>query len=432
MKRDDERRFVEARQGDMFGVPFQCEYCWFGNLKKRDAVSSDPLDKLILGYAIRVNLDMMWSRERGTVNGWLSNIRKGRKMSEELGLAPVDLKIEAWPVCDNQGFQVAIETLRASQRPGRNDSSYTQFDTIRKLRTAYAIVNENTVGASGQHNLYKGEHGRMMVLSRNDTDSVLFRKFIQGVEKRMGRLVLQNIGISIDMLLLMLQGYEEELQEKALIDKQRKRRIIICGCAFVNLFVGALRGGEVLLMERTEFTSKIKSGKLHPTDPHVLIPLMGRFKGETGERNLLLPFASVTSSGIEVRLWNERLSKLLVEEGKDKEVGPAFCREDGTVSRSWDINGELTSALNRVQVLRPDLIPRQIDVEEKFNTYRSFRRGATTRVKVLKIPEDVIELNNRWNKLQNSGRGLSKLPMSQLYTEITQALPAKLRFSKSL
>ena len=58
-----------------------------------------------------------------------------------------------------------------------------------------------------------------MVLSRNDTDSVLFRKFILGVEKRMGRLVLQNIGISIDMLLLMLQGYEEELQERSLIDK---------------------------------------------------------------------------------------------------------------------------------------------------------------------------------------------------------------------
>ena len=149
MKRDDERRFVEARQGDMLGVPFQCESCWFGNLKKRDPVSNDPLDKLLLGYARRVNLDMMWSRERGTGNGWLRNIRKGKKMSEELGLNPVVLKIGAWPVCDNQGFQIAIETLRASQRPGRNDSSYTQFDTIRKLRTSYAIVNEITIEASG-------------------------------------------------------------------------------------------------------------------------------------------------------------------------------------------------------------------------------------------------------------------------------------------
>ena len=431
MKRDNERRFVEARQGDMLGVPFQCEYCWFGNLKKRDPLPSDPLDKLVLGYARRVNLDMMWSRERGTVNGWLSNIRKGKKMSEELGLSPVELKISAWPVCDNQGFQIAIEILRASQRPGRNDSSYTQFDTIRKLRTAYAIVSENTVEGSGNYNLYKGEHGRTMVLSRNETDSVLFRKFMLGVEKRMGRLVLQNIGISIDMLMIILEGYEEELQFE-MIDKERKRRVVICGSAFINLFVGALRGGEILLMERTEFTGKIDNGKFHPTDPHVLIPLMGRFKGETGERNLLLPFASVTDSGLEVRKWNERLCDLLVKEGKDKEVGPAFCRMDGSVSRSWEMNGELTSALNRVQVLRPDLIPKQIDVEEKFNTYRSFRRGATTRAKVLKVPEDIIELNNRWNKLQNSGGGLSKLPMSQLYTEITQALPAKLRFSKSL
>ena len=64
------------------------------------------------------------------------------------------------------------------------------------------------------------------------------------------------------------------------------------------------------------------------------------------------------------------------------------------------MNGELTAALSRVQTLRPDLIPKAVDVEVKFSTYRSFRRGATTRARVAKVPLDVIELNNRWKNFR--------------------------------
>ena len=107
---------MEARQSDMLGAPFQCHVCWFGNLKGRNPEEREPLDSLLMNYAKRVNLDVMWSKEKGTVNCWLASIRKGKLMSEELGLEPVDLKISSWPVTDNQGFQIAIEMLRASQR----------------------------------------------------------------------------------------------------------------------------------------------------------------------------------------------------------------------------------------------------------------------------------------------------------------------------
>lgn len=165
----------------------------------------------------------------------------------------------------------------------------------------------------------------------------------------MGRLVLQNIGISVDMLQLILQGYEEELKSDN-IDIQRRRLITLCGCAFVNLFGGALRGGDVLRMERTEFASKIEYGKSHPTNPHMLIPLMGRLKGESGERKLLMPLANVTNSGINIRIWNERLSDVLTKEDENKTIGLAFCSKDGSVIRSWELNGELMAALSRVQI----------------------------------------------------------------------------------
>lgn len=78
------------------------------------------------------------------------------------------------------------------------------------------------------------------------------------------------------------------------------------------------------------------------------------------------------------------------------------------------------------------IIPLDIEVRERFNIHRSFRRGATTRAKEMNVPESTIELNNRWRKVQNKQGGLPNLPMSQLYVEITQAFSSKLRFSKSL
>ena len=61
-------------------------------------------------------------------------------------------------------------------------------------------------------------------------------------------------------------------------------------------------------------------------------------------------------------------------------------------------------------------------MEEQFNIHRSFRRGATTRAREAGVPKDVIEANNRWSKVQNKSGGEPCLPMSELYTEITQAL----------
>ena len=47
------------------------------------------------------------------------------------------------------------------------------------------------------------------------------------------------------------------------------------------------------------------------TSPHVVVCLMGRFKCETGERKVLLPFASVATSAIKIRWWIEQLVQIL-------------------------------------------------------------------------------------------------------------------------
>ena len=86
-------QFLDARDGDMFCLPFQCNHCWFVNLCKRELSVQSYNDKHLMGCIRHVNLDLMWSRERGNVANTLAAVNKGRIMSMKLGLVPQPLKL---------------------------------------------------------------------------------------------------------------------------------------------------------------------------------------------------------------------------------------------------------------------------------------------------------------------------------------------------
>ena len=412
--------------------PFQCDCCWFVNLSKREPNGASESDHRLLGYIRRVNLDMLWSSEGSTVGNNLGDLRKGTRMSSSLDLTPLHVSRGPWPVGDNLGFQVAIEIVRASQEKGKNSAEYVQFDTVRKIRSCYTNAFESSPVAALESITFKGDYGKSYHFSKSPLNSLLFRKFMNGLEKRMGRLVYQDLALSVDLLMEILAMYEVELSSPD-VPWHRRRTIVMSGAAFVVLFGGALRGGEVLLMEASELCRRIHDGKVHRSASHVLIPLMGRFKGENGERNVLLAMTSVTDNGrIPVRRWVERLAATLMHEGKHRHVGPALCNQNGYVLHQSNLNKELWDMLIRIQITRPDLCARDLEIETKYKVFRSFRRGATTRAKEFKVGEDVLNMNNRWRKVQNKSGTMPNLPMSDLYTEIQQALLTRLRFSKCL
>ena len=415
----------------MLCAPFQCDECWFLNLKGREVREGSAGDERLLAYIRRVNLDVMWSREGSTVYNTLSNLRKGKRMSEDLGLKPVSIKLGPWPLADTQGFQVAIEMVRASQEAGKNAAAYVQFDTIRKVRAGYANTYDNSASSCQETVFFRGLAGRNSTLTRSNTDSRLFQMFAKGCEKRMGRLVYQELGLSFDVLQEVLKGFEQELWDPK-VPRERKRLLVVAGAAFVILFGGALRGGEVLLLEASELVRRIRDGRDIAIHPHVVIPLMGRFKGETGERNVLLVLANESANGLEMRKWVERLAMVLTKEGRMQTVGPAICNTNGFVMERGRLNALLHEALGKIQSEGDMLIGAGVKIEDKFSIHRSFRRGATTRAKELEVPESTINMNNRWRKVESRSGNLPNLPMSDLYVEISQALASKLRFSRSL
>ena len=88
----------------------------------------------------------------------------------------------------------------------------------------------------------------------------------------------------------VFENYERELSQSSLT-KERRREIIMAGAGFACLFCAALCGGKLFLVEASELCRRIGEGKSHPKHPFVIVPLMGRFKGENGERNLMFLLA---------------------------------------------------------------------------------------------------------------------------------------------
>ena len=426
----DEDRFQKARVGDMLCVEFQCDVCWFLNLKKRLPKQTSLVDHLLWPFIRRVNLDIMWSRECSTV---INNHRvtvKRKNVSVELGLKPQFEPRGPWPIADGQGFQTALEMVRQSREPGKNDKLYQQLDTIRKFHTAGTNEFES-IPRAGNDVMFIGDGGRIFRTTTAPTQSKLFARFMRGCEKRMGRFVIQNKALDIKILHKLLLNYELELFSNK-TSPGRKRWIKVVTAYFVISFVGALRGSEGLMLEATSLAEYIEEGR-NEDNPYVLATLLGRFKGETGERNVLLPLAAKTKSGIKTRMVIDRLVEVLKSEGKTTgALAPAICHSTGLSISRTELNNEFISALEKIQDSHPQLIAKVVDVAGTYNIYRSLRRGATSRATAVGLGQPEIERNNRWRKFQTRSGSMPRMKMHDVYIDIKLALNSYLLFSSSL
>ena len=93
---------------------------------------------------------------------------------------------------------------------------------------------------------------------------------------------------------------------------------------------------------------------------------------------------------------------------------------------------DIMDVLEEIQEKRPDLIPCDLDVKDKYGVFRSFRRGATTAAKNAKVSPEDIELNNGW-RLREAARGRHiTSDMLSYYTELSKSAKSLVRFSEAL
>ena len=348
----------------------------------------------------------------------------------ELDLLPSIASRGPWPLKDGAGFQLAIVILRASQEPGKHSDRYQQFESIRKLRSSHNHAENSSVEAVSSSVHLQTEKGKVYSLSSSETESLLFRKFMEGLEDRMGRDVRQQKGMSVELLKRILSGYESDLNNPE-VSEERKRDVIIFGAHFAILFGASLRGNEAMMVEGQGLCKNVLVGRDHD-QPHVLVPLLGRFKNEMGNRLILLALADESKSGLKFRFWVEKLVEVLISEEKDKVAGPAFCTNDGSMYPTKLINEELHHRLNDIQRSNSGLIPGDLSIEERFGTYRSFRIGSNTRALQQKVPTRVVEMIHRWSSVERNRGSKPSFKMMDHYLDMTLTLDTYLSYSQSL
>jgi len=132
-------------------------------------------------------------------------------------------------------------------------------------------------------------------------------------------------------------------------------------------------------------------------EPHVGIPLAGRFKARSQQVQKILVFvAAETDSGLKPGAWTRRLIVVLRDDFQ-KTTGFLFVEENGEQRKMSSFDDAFYEKLLQVRDRQPELFTPGIDLLEDYHLARSLRRGVTTRATNAGVSETDIDWMNRWN-----------------------------------
>jgi len=212
------------------------------------------------------------------------------------------------------------------------------------------------------------------------------------------------------MIVRLLELVKEEAEEQ---DRGIASEFFKVGSAIATAVCASLRGPEVFMMELSALRKHIHllRGGIVPPNPiqagadlstalHVIITLLGEFKGELGCKYHLMSLASTTTSGIELRWWFETLIRI-----REEEVcitGPAFGHKDGTVTLMREYDDILQYFLERIQKEHPNLISETDDIQANYGMSRTFQRTAEGRARAANLDSGIQNAMNRWKKIEQA------------------------------
>ena len=321
-------------------MPFECDLCVFRKLKSRDPNENLEIDRLLMSCIRRANLDACWSSASSTVRANVSQTKKVMKLSHKLGLQGPYVHMGPFPPFDYCGYQVACQMLMNSLEEGKINKAYTQWSTIRKLRTCYA----NQVRASPQANQFilalNDTQGKYQRFSQETCGLLWFHKFARGCRNRMGEEWKTNKAFSIKLLIKLIK--QNELSILQATTPASKHKWMVYATYVVVTYVVSLRGNEGFLLD---------SEGLHRhwnkrNGDYFFLALWGKVKGESNDVSRVLPCVSTTSSKIPVFKMVERLVAEKIRYGFVD--GPAISDISGNSFSVKDIDHMLINSLVRI------------------------------------------------------------------------------------
>ena len=405
-------------------IPFQCDLCHFRNLKGSNP-RANAEDFLLLRTIRRASLDAFWSREPSTVE---SNRREGMKIervSEELGLSSILPMMGPFPVQDSQGMGIAVCTLKWSLDKGKYQSTL-QYESVRKMHSAYSNIWHASKYTSTTSAMARDV--RKTYVTSCPSYLLWFERFMEGMHKRMGGEVHQDKAITLNAVHKLVEILELEYMNSP--NDVDKEKFVDMAVFILASFLTGLRGEETFKLVLGETREYLEETESHYKFKHVVLPLRGRFKGESGEGFHFVAVTTKSNSGLCIGPWVRRA--LILKEKRKIFRGFVFVDTKGKRALIKDSETKILDRIASVQSKYPELIGSAIDMHEEYGLSRSFRRDSHSEALNRGVSEATAERKNRWRKVERAGARTAKLKIRDHYTEVLVALNSFLQYSQAL
>jgi hypothetical protein len=268
----------------------------------------------------------------------------------------------------------------------------------------------------------KGNYQR---LTSDPCGSFWFHRFMIGIKSRMGQEWKPNKGMSTQLYLKVLE--DVELRIAGAPSVRDLNRWIVFHAYAVVCYVLSLRGREGLLLDLEGLHRHWGAGD----GSYVVVTLQGTIKGETNDRDHLLPCVPVTSSGVGLKSSLERL--MAFKSRKGFLDGPAISDEAGRSYSTKDMTASLLETLEDLFESDRGLFPADVTSKEKlrerYSAFRSFRRTSDTRAAEMNVGSTDTDIVNRWQLVEGAQGRRAAMPMRLHYTQIDIILKPFLRYT---
>ncbi len=139
---------------------------------------------------------------------------------------------------------------------------------------------------------------RKLTITRCPTYGVWLKRFTRGMHKHMGDVTRPDKALLLEILHEIIRLINEEWENNILT----WNNLALKATFYLLAFCCALHDEEVPLVDINGMLKHWEEGGLH-SRPHVVVCLLGWFKGETGIGYHILPVLAVTPSNLEPRKW---------------------------------------------------------------------------------------------------------------------------------
>jgi hypothetical protein len=439
---DRENRLNTGVKGVHAVSPFQCETCWMRNLEGRDPVPDDPKDQRYIQCIRRASLDAMAGRAKSTVESHSRKVNEVIRNCKTIGRSPRLEPRGPFPIGDLVGMGWAVDLLLKSLISEGRVGEWIQFDTMRDLRGTFTKLWSSSPTGIAEGASFSGNASKIRFTSC-PSQSEWFGDFLLGAEDRMGYDTKKQLYLPIPVILEQLRLIQEDAADSL---NSQTNLLYKLGALICILTAGSLRGHEGFYLDLAstrKFLDKGRHGVVPPkvltkailTDaecnnlPEVCVCLVGKFKGETGENFHSLVLANVTSSGLNVRWWVEKLIAVCESEGQT--TGYAFFNPDGTPPNSYEYNALVREYLKRIQMQSPELFSITEDLS-RYGISRTYRKSAESRTRKAGIKEEDVKVMNRWRVTEQAKGKRPRRAMVDHYADARALVSVTWRCSYAL